>query len=413
MQRTLAEADFGAHVIASDEEALQAAAEFAALIEPGAAERDAQRQVPRAELEALGRSGLLGIKIPSEYGGAGVSFETLAEVFRIISSADGAIGQIPQNHFHFVGVIERDGTDAQKRFFFGEVLRGARLGNALSERGPKRFREREGRRFLDLGTRLTADPDGGYRISGRKYYSTGALTAQWIPVFANDEQDRLMMAYIERDAQGVQVLDDWDAMGQRATWSGTTVLDDVHVPEEHVVPHWHTYLRPTTFGAWGQLMHVAVDVGIAGNALEDAAEFVRTRSNPYFESGLERAAEEPHLILSFGKLATRLHAAEELLRKAARKLDEAELEPDDEDRVAAARLAVAEAKAFASDVAVQISSDLFELAGTSAASEAHNLNRHWRNARTHTLHDPARWKYFASGNFVLNGVRPAKEHPLL
>lgn len=412
MSRTLAERDLDAHVIASDEEAIEVAKQYASLIKPGAAERDAQRQVPREELEALGRSGLLAIKIPRAYGGAGVSFQTLAEVFRIISAADGAIGQIPQNHFHFVGVIERDGTEEQKRFFFGEVLRGARLGNALSERGPKRFAERDGRRFLDLKTRLTADPQGGYRLNGRKYYSTGALTAQWIPVFANDEEDRLVMAYVPRDAEGVQVLEDWDAMGQRATWSGTTVLEDVHVPQEHIVPHWHTYLKPSIFGAWGQLMHVAVDVGIAGNALQDAAEFVRTRSNPYLESGLQRAAEEPHLILSFGRLATRLHAAEELLRKAARKLDEA-ADESDEERIAAARIAVAEAKAFASEVAVQISSDLFELAGTSATSESLDLDRHWRNARTHTLHDPARWKYFASGNFVLNGVRPAKEHPLL
>ena len=126
------------------------------------------------------------------------------------------------------------------------------------------------------------------------------------------------MAYVERHAPGVEVLEDWDAIGQRATWSGSTVLSDVHVPEEHVVPQWNIYLKPSTFGAWGQMMHVAIDVGIAENALNDAAEFVRTLSNPYFESGLERAADEPHLILRFGELATRLHAAEELLRKAAR-----------------------------------------------------------------------------------------------
>ena len=137
--QTLTGTDLGAYVITGDEEAIAVAHAYAEQIRPGAAARDAERQLPLAELQALGRSGLLAITIPPEYGGAGVSFQTLAEVFRIISAADGAIGQIPQNHFHFVGTIERAGSEAQKRFFFGEVLRGARLGNALSERGPKRF----------------------------------------------------------------------------------------------------------------------------------------------------------------------------------------------------------------------------------------------------------------------------------
>jgi alkylation response protein AidB-like acyl-CoA dehydrogenase len=48
------------------------------------------------------------------------------------------------------------------------------------------------------------------------------------------------------------------------------------------------------------------------------------------------------------------------------------------------------------------------LAGTRSTLEEYNLNRHWRNARTHTLHDPVRWKYHAIGNFWLNGVHPPR-----
>ena len=69
-------------------------------------------------------------------------------------------------------------------------------------------------------------------------------------------------------------------------------------------------------------------------------------------------------------------------------------------------LAVAAAKAFGGDVAVEVSTEIFALAGTRAADDRVNLHRHWRNARTHTLHDPNRWKYLHIGNFILRGVKP-------
>jgi alkylation response protein AidB-like acyl-CoA dehydrogenase len=69
-------------------------------------------------------------------------------------------------------------------------------------------------------------------------------------------------------------------------------------------------------------------------------------------------------------------------------------------------LAVAQAKAFASEVAVGVSSDLFSLSGASAADEKYDLSRHWRNARTHASHDPVTWKYHHIGNYLLNDVPP-------
>ena len=388
-----------ARVIESDAEAIEVATDYAHDVAAGAAERDRERSIPYEELAALGRSGLLGITVPRAYGGAEVSAATVGEVFRIISAADPAIGQIPQNHITFVNVLRLDGSAEQKRFFFGQILGGARFGNALSERGTKHV--------YDLQTRLRRDPAGGYRLSGRKYYCTGALTAQWIPVYAIDDEKRIVVAYVERDAPGVEVTDDWTAMGQRATISGTTTFEDVAVPDEHVVAHWRRFEVPQLFGSFGQLMHAAVDVGIAENALADAAEFVRTRSRPWFESGLDRAADEPHIVLRFGQLATRVHAAQELLRKAGRVLDDAEKEqPVSEQAAADASLAVAEAKAFAGDVALEVANELFALAGTSATDEKYNLDRHWRNARTHTLHDPNRWKYVHVGNYLVNGTLP-------
>lgn len=391
-----------ARVLVSEAEAIAVAHTLAGRIAPTASERDRSRELPREELKWLDASGLLGITVPREFGGLDCSCVTLAEVTRVLSCADPSVGQIPQNHFVFVDVLRANASEAQKSRYFADILAGARLGNALSERGVKR---------RTYKTRLSADAHGGYLLNGTKSYCTGASTAAIIPVFAIDEEEHLVVAYLERSAEGVETLEDWNAMGQRGTGSGTTIFTDVHVAPEQVVQHWRTFKAPQLFGARGQLVHVAIDVGIAADALDDAAEFVRTRSRVWFEAGVEEASEDPHVIRRFGQLQVRLHAAEAMLRRAAEILDDSQERSlrdgaTSSESAAASSLAVAEAKVFAAEVAVEISSELFELAGTSATDEKYNLHRHWRNARTHTLHDPNVWKYHHAGNFLLNGIAP-------
>ncbi|GAA2913607.1 hypothetical protein GCM10011428_30640 [Streptomyces violaceus] len=263
----------------------------------------------------------------------------------------------------------------------------------------------------DIRTRLARRPDGSYVLDGVKHYSTGALFAHWIPVLARADDDTLHVAYVPRDASGVTVVDDWDGMGQRTTASGTVRLERVPVPADRVLPHHLTFQGPQLHGAVAQLLHAAIDAGIASGALAEAVEFVRTKSRPWFESGLETAAEDPLLIQRFGELAIRVRAAEALLREAARAVDAARDDLTD-DSAAEASIAVATAKVTASETAVEIGSALFEVAGTRSALDSLGLHRHWRDARTHTLHDPARWKVQHIGRYVLSGTRPPR-HGLL
>ncbi|MFD0026512.1 SfnB family sulfur acquisition oxidoreductase [Streptomyces sp. NPDC058382] len=389
--------------IADDAEALTVAARLAERFRTGAADRDASRRLPRAEVELLSASGLLGITVPAEHGGADVRAETLAEVFRLLAAADASLAQIPQSHFAYVNVLRRQGTAAQQAFFFAELLAGRRFGNAQSEAGTKHVQ--------DIRTRLTRVSDGAFRIDGVKQYCTGALFADWIPVLVRAEDDTLHVAYVPAGAAGVSVIDDWDGMGQRTTASGTVRLDAVPVAADRVVPHHLTFTGPQLHGAVAQLLHAAIDVGIASGALSEAVDFVRTKSRPWFESGVDTAAEDPLLIQRFGELSVRLRAAEALLSAAARAVDSAAADLTD-DTAAEASIAVAAAKAFAGGAAVEIGGALFEVSGTRAALGSLNLNRHWRDARTHTLHDPARWKIQHIGRHVLNGTRPPR-HGLL
>ena len=389
-----------AHRISSDDEALEVATRLSADLAKEAALRDAERRLPRDEIERFSQSGLWGMTVPKAYGGAAVSNVTLAKVVTLISEADPSIGQIPQNHLYMVEALRLDGSDWQKKHFFDLVLAGRRFGNAFSEVGT--------RDVNDVKTRLQP-VDGGYRLSGRKFYSSGALLADWVPVVAKDENDNTVVAFIEKGAKGLTIIDDWSSFGQRTTASGTTVLENVWVPREYVVPHGLAFERPTTMGPVAQIIQAAVDTGIARAALRDTIQFVRNYTRPWIDSNQEHGYEDPLTIREIGDLQIRVHAAEALLEKAGESIDRAQAHMTEES-VAKASIAVAEAKVLSTDIAVYASSKLFELAGTRSTLNQYNLDRHWRNARTHTLHDPVRWKYFAIGNYALNGVLPPR-HP--
>jgi SfnB family sulfur acquisition oxidoreductase len=385
-----------AHIIRDDAEAIAVAHALAADFVQGAAERDRDRIAPVRELDLFSQSGLWSINVPRAFGGPEVSYVTLSRVIAIISAADPSIGQIPQNHLGVVAAIRTVSDPAQQKLLFDLVLRGIRFGNAFSEFGSKRAAEFE-TTFTDAGDHVV--------VTGRKFYSTGAIFAHLVPIVALDDQGRAWYAIAERDAPGLTVIDDWSSFGQRTTGSGTVILDHVAVPKTHLVPGYLGYARPTADGAIFQIIQAAVDTGIAKAAIDDTIAFVRSKSRPWIDSGQDRATDDPYTIQAIGDLTLRLHATEALLDRAGAAVDVAVANPTAET-VAAAQLATAEAKVFSTELSVYAASKLFELAGTRSTLAAEALDRHWRNARTHTLHDPVRWKYAILGNHALNGVNP-------
>jgi SfnB family sulfur acquisition oxidoreductase len=384
--------------IKSDEQALEAARIFAEQIRAESAARDKDRRLPTEEIEWFSQTGLWGITVPKEYGGAGVSTVTFTEVVAIVSEADASIGQIPQNHYANVEEIRLIGTEAQKTFFFDRILKGERLGNAAVERS--------GKNVIANQTRLVPDGDG-YRLSGEKFYCTGALFAHWVPVRVTNADGNRVVALVDRHSEGLTVIDDWSAFGQRTTASGTVILKDVRVNQDQILPSYEAYQRPTTRGPFSQIIHVAIDVGIARAAIAETIEFVKNRSRPWIDANVERASEDPLTIQELGKLQYQLHAAEALMERAAIKIDRAAA-VSDEETVTASALAVAEAKIATTEISILATNMLFELAGTQSTLDKYGLDRHWRNARVHTLHDPVRWKYYALGNYYLNGVPPPR-----
>ncbi|MFC5694709.1 SfnB family sulfur acquisition oxidoreductase [Pseudomonas sp. GCM10022186] len=388
-----------AALIENDAQALQAAHEVAKLARIEAARRDRERELPWRELEHFTRLGLGGIRIPRAYGGAEVSHATLAEVFRIICAADPALGQIPQNQFGLLSVVENVGSEDQKRRVFAGILAGRRLANAGPERNTKHT--------LEIKARITRS-DQGLKVSGEKFYSTGALFAHWVAVKAIDDDGIGVLGLVERGVPGLAIVDDWSGFGQRTTASGTVLLDQAPVAFDLVFHNSRLAEVPSIQGALSQLIQAAIDAGIAEAAIDDAIAFVRERARPWVDAGVERASEELYSIAEIGRLKVELHAANALLERAGQVLDEVAAAPIDAESAARASIAVAEAKVLTTEVSLLASEKLFELAGSRATLAEFNLDRHWRNARVHTLHDPVRWKVQAVGNYHLNGAFPAR-----
>lgn len=390
-----------AHIIKSDEEALEIARNLAEQFKINAVQRDAERILPFEEIEAYSQSGLWAITVPKEYGGAEVSSYTVAQVIALMSGVDGSIGQIPQNHFYGLEILRNNGTEEQKQKLYAEVLKGARFGNALAEFKTKTTAQRQ------TAIRKT---EQGYVINGEKFYCTGSLFAHRIPTLVVDEHEQQFLAFVPRDSEGLTLIDDWSGFGQRTTGSGTVKFDNVPVLEEDVVHFDTAYSRPTISGPFAQLLHASIETGIARAAFEETLNRVR-QARPWIDSGVDQATDDPLTKFELGRVVADVRASEVLLKQAAYAVDAAKANLT-ETSVAKASLDVAKARAHSTETALKASSKLIELAGSRGSQREDGLDRFWRNARVHTLHDASRWKYYFIANYLLNGVLPPRRGTL-
>ncbi|KQY58454.1 SfnB family sulfur acquisition oxidoreductase [Aeromicrobium sp. Root495] len=364
----------------------------------GAHERDRDRLLPHAELRALSDLGAFAVTVPAEHGGPGGGAVEAIELTRLLATADPSIAQVPQSHFVYLRLVEIAGSPELRRRVLDDVLAGARVANAQSERG--------GRDITDIRTTIRDSADGPV-VDGRKFYATGSLFASWLAVLARDLEGVDHVAFLPADTPGVTIEDDWAGFGQRTTGSGTVLLEEVLVDPELVAPRAEALTGPYAYGPYAQALHAAIDAGLARGALADAATFVRTRTRPWFESGVASAGDDPLLVQRFGELEVTVRAAESALSVGAEAVDRA-YALRDPGLHAEASLAVAAAKVLADRAALEVTSTLFEVAGAASTDESLGLHRHWRNARTHTTHDPVRYKVQHLGRWALHGQVPPR-----
>lgn len=370
-------------------------------IAAGAAQRERDRQLPYDAVAQIASAGLFTTRIPTRYGGAGGSVKDVIALLIRIASADSNVAQALRPGFGFIeGLLasRAEGAEGERERWFERYLQGAVVGNAGWEVGGANG---------SISARIVRDGEN-YRASGSKYYSTGSLYADWVSAVALDEDDQPVSFILPRDRKGLELLDDFDAMGQRLTASGTTHLHDVLVRPEEIRTRTVEEGKRTIVTPFLQVFLASVQAGIARNALNDAVTFANQHARPIKHSTASRSVDDPYVELSVGDISARAFTAEAVVLRAAESIDRAWAADLDADAVDQAAVDVAQAQYIAAESALKAAELIFDVGGASTTGRAHNLDRHWRNARTVANHNPRHWKAAAVGAWQLKGTPPPK-----
>ncbi|MDQ8046902.1 MAG: acyl-CoA dehydrogenase family protein [Patulibacter sp.] len=378
---------------------LDAADRVAEQLRSTAAERDRANGHPREEVELLRAADLLQVQEPVEYGGSGLSYGQASILTRRIARGDTSIAHLLGYHYAQTRVAQLFGTpeqaDRQSRkngegkLFWGGI-QNPRGGSDLV---------------------LTRDGDG-FRLSGHRTFASGATLADVLSVTATLDGE-LVFITLPAGKEGFNARDDWDNIGQRLTDSGGVELNDVRIEKSEILgvepfiggvpdafqtlvtPHW-------------QLAFVNFYIGTAEGAIVEALEWTKANAHPWESSGVESASDDPYILETVGEIVAEVRAAALLADRAGDALDRALAVGHDltDAQRAEAAVAIYDAKYLTTKVALDATSRLFEIQGARATTAAYGFDRHWRNVRTHTVHDPVAYKAREVGDWTLNRRAP-------
>lgn len=386
--------------------AAESATEFASVLRAigeGAAERERNGIDPVEQIELLRASGFTSLTLDAEHGGGDADIVALIESVIDLARADPIVAHILRAHFWFVEQIRRLPAGPARERWSAEIAAGKVFGNASSERSGTAG-------SFDFRTTLT-QVDGGWELSGDKFYSTGTAFSDYVAAQAvlADGSGRIARVIVPTDRRGVRILDDWDGIGQHRTGTGSTRFDRVAVEDGDIL-----YVlapeseEPTANDApLLQLFLQALIAGILHGVVDDAVGLLTSRTCTFAHAPSEQPRHDPVLLDTVGALDSAAFASRAVVVAAAREVDSASaaarsgrIEPE---LFAAASAAAARAKVHVDNVGLSAAAAVFEVGGASAASRARNLDRHWRNIRTITLHNPTAYKAVALGDLVVNG----------
>ena len=371
-----------------------------ARIAQGAVEREQNRTLAHDAVQWLLEAGFGALRVPVQYGGGGASLTETFALLAELAEADSNLPQIFRAHFAFVEARLHEGASPQAARWLERVAQGALFGAAMAELTDS------------TGTTTALVPrqgTGAWQLDGTKYYSTGPLYASWIVVVATDGVDRIHAA-VPATAPGVTRVDDWDGFGQRLTGSGTTVFENVHVPEENILGRIPLSHFPTNeyFTTYYQLFHLATLAGIGRAVLRDAVAFVRPRTRTFGIPGQVAQRHDPLVQGVVGRLSALSFSADVLVEKVAAGLEDTfplwVAGHESGPLFDRAQVQAYQAQQIIAPQVLEAANLLFEVGGASATSATRRLDRHWRNARTLASHNPLVQRQRELGDLVLNGT---------
>ncbi|MFJ3383138.1 MULTISPECIES: acyl-CoA dehydrogenase family protein [unclassified Curtobacterium] len=374
-----------------------------------ALERERAERPAREQLGWLVDAGFSRWLTPTAWGGAGARLSDLFRAVAEVAEVDPNLAHVWRNHFSFIeDRVHAEGSpfdrDVVERLGNGEVVGGgwSETPNAAGER---------------ITTTARRDADGGWRVTGAKFYSTGSIYARWITVMALDEAGDQVVALVDAEDPGVVIGDDWDGFGQRITGSGSVRYTDVPVPDERVLPFATRY--PYQEQYYQTFMH-AILVGIGRAALRDGVDALRARARGHHNGTEVRPTDDPELLAAIGTVAARVYAADAAFVASLGPIDavvsrHAELraagvDPTSDELLRAGLerswITVAQAQTVVTDAVLDATTLVFDALGSSGTFRSLGLDRHWRNARTLSSHNPRVHKRRIVGDHLVNGANP-------
>ncbi|MCH7390908.1 acyl-CoA dehydrogenase family protein [Acinetobacter dispersus] len=367
-------------------------------IAEGALAREKSRTLPYEPIQWLKQAGFGAVRVPVAFGGDGVSQKQLFQLLIELAQADSNVVQALRGHFAFVeDRLNAQKTEVQTRWF-ERFVRGEIVGNAWTEIGKVEIG--------DVATRVTAAQDGKLRINGQKYYSTGTIFADWIDLFALDETtNQHVIAAVSTQAEGIDIVDDWDGFGQKTTGSGTLTLNNVEIARDHILVFENRFKYQTAFY---QVVHLATLAGIAHSAVETFKQEVRQRTRIYSHGNASLVREDAQILQVIGKASAQAYAAQSIALTTAEALDAAYLQHFQNDEQAEleanerAELVSAQGQVVIAELVLNLSTELFNALGASASSSDKQLDRFWRNARVVASHNPLVYKQKVIGDWEVN-----------
>ena len=366
-------------------------------IAAGTIAREQSHELPFAEVEKLRDAGFGRLRLPIEDRGFGLDWPSFAELLIELASADSNLPQIFRGHIAYVEHVLAAEPSARRSRWLTRIAEGELIGNAWSENGAAVVGTN--------ATRVSRRPDGTWRVDGRKFYTTGSIFAEWIDATV-DLDGETVTALIRRHQDGVEISDDWDGFGQPLTGTGTAVFTDASVAEDDVEPFTSRYPFQT---AVYQLTLLSVLAGIAAAIERDTVAQVRARTRVYSHGSAARVTDDPQVLQIVGELTATSATARALVLDVARAVQHAADvlgTPETEDAVVAAELRSAQAQIVLTDLVPRAASRLFDTLGASAVRSGTALDRHWRNARTVSSHNPWIFKARQLGDHAVNGRTP-------
>ncbi|PYE94755.1 alkylation response protein AidB-like acyl-CoA dehydrogenase [Rhizobium sp. PP-F2F-G38] len=369
-------------------------------IAKGAIARELSRTLPVDEIRTLKQAGFGALRLPEAEGGFGASIPELANLLIELSEADSNITQALRGHFGFVeDVVGKPQGDSRKRWA-QRIAAGEIAGNAWTEIGDAKQDA--------FSTRVSRKNDG-LVINGTKYYTTGSLFADWIDVGATGLEGEGVVLQVRRDDPGVDVVDDWDGFGQTLTASGTTTFTDVAVDPKDIVADQEKFRYGAAFY---QIVHLATLAGIGRAIANETAAAVGARKRHYSNAAGPSSREDPQVLQVVGRIRSHAYCAGAIVLQVAAAIERAYQahfagDADAEERAnAIAELETSQALNVVTNLVLEASTLLFDTLGASAVKKPAGLDRHWRNARTLSSHNPRIYKDRIIGDYAVNGTPP-------